>query len=62
MTETDPIPSGSRWFEQATGRVVVIVRPGPNSPWWRYEDDPGWVTWHCCVEDFLVWGRFRRLT
>ena len=57
MTE---IPTGSRWLEVATGRTIVVTGPGPNSPWWRYEDDG--TVWHCCVEDFLVWGRFRRLT
>lgn len=57
---TDDFRAGDRWLEVGTGRVVVIARPGPDSPWWHYEDDPG-NHWHCCVEDFFVWGRFRRI-
>jgi hypothetical protein len=58
---SEEIPTGSRWLEVATGRVIVILGPGPNSPTWRYEDDPPREFRHCCVEDFTIWGRFRRL-
>lgn len=50
-----------RWREVATNRVIVILGPGPNSPLWRYEDDPPNEIHHCCVEDFTVWARFVKL-
>jgi hypothetical protein len=55
------IARGSRWREVETGRVIVILGPGPNSPWWHYEDDPAKTPWHCCIEDFYIWDRFVRL-
>lgn len=57
----DPIPPGSRWLELDSNRVVVIDGY-PNSLWWHYEDDPAKTSWTCCVEDFFIWNRFRRLT
>ena len=55
----DDIPVGSRWVEVDTGRAITILGRGPDSPWWRYEDDG--TVWHCCETDFSVWGRFRQL-
>jgi hypothetical protein len=59
--EDDPIPAGSRWRDRDNGRVVVILGPGPNSPWMRYEGDPPASAFHCCIEDFWVWRRFERI-
>jgi len=59
---TGDIPIGSRWRETDTNRVIVIVGPGPDSPWWHYEDDPKRELCYCCVEDFYLWNRFVRLT
>lgn len=58
MTVT--IPVGSRWLEVATSRVIVV--DGGASNWWHYEDDPKRTRWHCCVEDFVIWKRFRRIS
>lgn len=62
-TDADVFPPGSRWLEGETGRVIVIHSPGPNSPWWYYEDDPGPLrpVHYCCVEDFTIWRRFTPL-
>lgn len=59
----DSMPVGSRWLEAETNRVIVILtREGPDSPWWRYEDGKGDERNYCCMEDFFIWGRFKRLT
>lgn len=57
---TDAEMAGTRWADTEAGdRTVVVLRPGGNGVWFRYEDDGS--EWHCCVEDFYLWGRFRRL-
>lgn len=61
--EAEVVPVGSRWLEAATNRVVVILRPWVHDtgPAWRYEDEPG--GWNYCdMFDFVVWGRFRRVS
>jgi hypothetical protein len=60
--DDESIPNGSRWLEVETRRVIVIIQPGPSSPWWRYEDDPQ-KEWHYCDSyDFFLWGRFTRVS
>jgi hypothetical protein len=51
---------GSRWQEVDNGRTIVVVSlsQGTNQPRWYYEDDPKREVWHCCGEDFYLWGRF----
>jgi hypothetical protein len=56
MTDAEFI--GSRWVEVNSGRPVVVLRYGGNGAWFRYEDDGS--EWHCFVEDWFIWGRFRR--
>ena len=47
------------WIDaEAEGRVVTVLGPGGNGVWCRYLDDGR--EFHCCVEDFSVWGRFTR--
>lgn len=54
---------GSRWADaESGGRVIVITSYHPdNGAWFRYEDDPRQSPWTCCIEDFYIWNRFRRL-
>jgi len=53
---------GDKWLEVESNRVIVIAtKNGPNSPWWYYEDDPKKTYWHCCIEDFILWDRFKRI-
>lgn len=41
------------------GRIVLAVCEGGNGVWCRPED--GGESFHCCVEDFVLWGRFEPL-
>lgn len=50
------IASGTRWREVETGRVIVVLGRGPDSPWWRYEDEQ--EPRYCCLDDFTIWRRF----
>lgn len=52
------IATNSRWLEVLTGRWIVILGPGPDSPWWKYEDDEKGAVHYCCLPDFTIWGRF----
>ncbi len=56
----DSIPIGSRWLEIDSNRVVKVLGPGPSSPWLQYDDGDRQV-FYCCIEDFQVWNRFKRL-
>ena len=56
------IPAGSRWRENASGRVVVVAYSVSHLPWLYYEDDPERRRFCCNVEDFFMWDRFTRLT
>lgn len=52
---------GTRWREIATGRIAVVLGPGPNSPWMRWEDESNGNPWYCCIEDFSIWRRFEEV-
>lgn len=57
------IEKGSRWLEVETGRVIVMLNSPSEAdatPWWHYEGET--TPWHCFIEDFYLWNRFRRLT
>lgn len=69
---SDAIPVGSVWREKPTNRLIRVTA-FRDVPWWVYidaagfpepdgPDHPNWYD-HCCdFFDFIVWGRFERVS
>lgn len=60
--EADPIPAGSIWLEKKTKRKVRITWSTPHdhpANGFTYDE---WFEHRCDAYDFLVWGRFERVS
>jgi hypothetical protein len=56
------IPPGSVWREKNTGKMIRVLGYDGDAravPW-TYVEEGGW--WYCDAYDFVLWGRFERVS